>query len=233
MQKIEHFKDIAFYKATDSSFLELIRKNGTIKGLHGNTIIDTWDFVIEVNRVCAKFFKENSMSDSHLEGTDFMKFNRMVMRYLAGENSYNQRIHPGASLTTSITSALDFSRKLLLSDMVNRALDLCIRGYTSIDGLRHLKKKLGNVANSFPVVLKIRIMSPDMLAMDEGEKIKPEMLSAHFESLKKEDDEPHNYLMTTDPGLENIEFMAEKNGKFEICALDDLIARHNEMNRKG
>jgi hypothetical protein len=233
MKRIKLFKDIVFYKATDSYFLELVKKNGTIKGLHGNVITEIWDFAIEVNRVCCKFFKENSMSDSHLDGTDFMKFNKIVMRYLAGENSYNQRIHPGASVTTTMAAALDFAKKLLLSDVLNQALDLCIRGYTSIDGLRHLKKNLKHTSNSFPVVLKIRVMSPDMIVAAEGEKIKPEMLLAHFKSLDKDDPVPHDYLLTADPGLENIEFMAEKNGKFETCSLDDLILMHDEMNRKG
>ena len=233
MKNIKFFKDIAFYKATDSYFMDLIRKKGTIKGLHGPVIDEIWDFIIEINRVCCKFFRENSMSDSHLDGTDFMKLNRIAMRYMAGEDLYDQRIHPGASVTTSMTSALDFSRKLLLSDVLNLALGLCIRGYTSIDGLRNIKNKLRHISNSFPVVLKIRIMSPDAIVAAEGEKIKPEMLLEHFNSLKECDPVAHNYLLTEDPGLDNIEFMAEKNGRFEVCTLEELISMHNEMNRKG
>ena len=231
MPKIKNFRDIAFYKATDSYFLELIKKNGTIKGLHGGVITEIWDFAAEVNRVCAKFFKESCMSDEHLVDTDFMTFNKIVLRYLAGENSYNQRIHPGASVTTSITGALDFSRKLLLSDVLNRAFDLCIRGYGCIDGLRHLKKKLKHISNSFPVVMKIHLDSPDLIIAADTEKLSPDMLLSCMNET--EDDIARDYLLTADPGLENIEFLAEKNGSFEIHTLDKLISMHNELNNRG
>ena len=234
MKKLKDFQDIGFYKATDSYFMELIKKNGTIKGLHGPAIQDTWDFIIEVNRVCCKYFKECSLADEHLNGTDFMKFNRAVVRYLAGEDAVNQRIHLGASITTTITGALDFSRKLLLTDILDQALDLCIRGYTSIDGLRHLKRSLKITSTSFPVVMKIKLFTPDIIVMAKGETIRPEILLDHLNSLEKDHAESHDYMLKADPGLENIEFMAEnkKTGKFEVRGLDELIAMHNEINQK-